>query len=183
MVKKTNLEEYVKTKKKTGMAAITIKENDELAGVSLVKDEQIILVTERGMAIRFNSNEVTPSSRTTMGVKGITLNEEDKVVTALPVRNNKDNLALFSINGVGKRVDLSEIPAQKRGGKGLACYKESASSGKISAASLVENDDNILIIGDKSSICIEASELPLLGRATVGNNVIKDNKILSVSKV
>lgn len=183
MVKKTNLEEYVKTKKKTGMAAITIKEDDELAGVSLVKDEQIILITERGMAIRFNSNEITPSSRTTMGVKGMNLNKDDKVITALPIRNEKDNLALFSINGLGKRVELSELPAQKRGGKGLACYKESSTSGRISAASLVENEDSILIIGDKNSICIEASELPLLGRATAGNNVIKDNKILSVSKV
>ena len=183
LVKKTSLEEYVKTKKKTGIAAITIKDGDELAAVSLVKDEQLIITTANGMGIRFDSKEVSPTSRATSGVKGINLGEGDTVVSALPVRNANDKLALFVSNGMAKRIDLSELPVQKRAGKGLMCYKPSDVTGKVVATTLVEDGDNVLVLGDKSSICIDASELPNLGRASIGNQIIKNNKILSVSKV
>ena len=179
LVKKTTLEEYTKTKKKTGISAITLKENDSLAAVSLIKDEQLILVTLTGACIRFNSNEITPTSRTTSGVKGITLADGDYIVAALPVRNIEDQIALFSQNGLGKKFKMAELPLQKRAGKGLMCYKDSS----VAAAALVSDEDNILILGDHSSICIEATEIPLLSRSSVGNQLIKDNKILSVSKV
>ena len=183
MVKKTALDEYVKTKKKTGIAAITIKEDDELAAVSLIKDEKLILVTANGMSIKFDSKEVAPTSRTTSGVKGITLGDEDEIVAALPVRNEQDQLAIFSQTGLGKKIKLAELPLQKRAGKGLLCYKPNDMTGKVAAASLIEDADNILILGDKSSICIEATDVPTLGRASIGNQIIKNNKILSVSKV
>jgi DNA gyrase subunit A len=179
LVKKTTLDEYTKTKKKTGISAITLKENDSLAAVSLIKDEQLILVTSTGACIRFNSNEITPTSRTTSGVKGITLADGDYIVAALPVRNIEDQIALFSQNGLGKKFKMAELPLQKRAGKGLMCYKDS----NVAAAALVSDEDNILILGDHSSICIEATEIPLLSRSSVGNQLIKDNKILSVSKV
>ena len=183
LVKKTSLEEYIKTKKKTGIAAITIKDGDELAAVSLVKDEQLILVTKNGMAIRFDSKEVSPTSRATSGVKGINLAEDDTIVAALPVRNQEDKLAIFAYGGMAKKIPLSELPLQKRAGKGLMCYKPTDSTGDVSAATLVEDTDSVLILGDKSSICIEAVEIPLLSRPSVGNLVIKNSKILSVSKV
>lgn len=183
LVKKTTLDEYIKTKKKTGLAAINIKEDDDLAAVSLVKDEQLILVTSKGMCIRFDSKEVGPTSRTSTGVKGINLANDDYIVSAIPVRNVNDKLAVFATNGVAKRIDLTEIPLQKRAGKGLACYKPTDSTGKVSAATLVEDADSVLVLGDKSSICIEASEIPVLGRASIGNQVIKNSKVLSVSKV
>lgn len=183
LVKKTALDEYVKTKKKTGIAAITIKEGDELAAVSLIKDEPLIIVTEKGYGIHFDSKEIGATSRTTSGVKGITLGTEDKVISAVPIRNNTDKLAIFVQNGLAKKFDLSELPIQKRGGKGLMCYKPTDSTGMVSAATLIEDGDSILILGDKSSICIEASEIPTLGRPSIGNQVIKGNKILSVSKV
>ena len=183
LVKKTSLDEYVKTKKKTGIAAITLKEDDSLAAVALVKDEQLILVTENSMGIRFDSNEISATSRISSGVKGITLNPGDNVIAALPVRNINDKLAIFSANGLAKKIDLSELPVQKRAGKGLICYKISDSTGPISAATLVEDGDSVLIIGDKSSICIEASDIPALTRASMGNLIIKNNKVLSVSKV
>lgn len=183
LVKKTSLEEYIKTKKKTGIAAITIKDGDELAAVSLVKDEQLILVTKNGMAIRFDSKEVSPTSRATSGVKGINLAEDDTIVAALPVRNQEDKLAIFAYGGMAKKIPLSELPLQKRAGKGLMCYKPTDSTGDVSAATLVEDTDSVLILGDKSSICIEAAEIPLLSRPSVGNLVIKNSKILSVSKV
>ena len=183
LVKKTSLEEYIKTKKKTGIAAITIKDGDELAAVSLVKDEQLILVTKNGMAIRFDSKEVSPTSRATSGVKGINLAEDDTIVAALPVRNQEDKLAIFAYGGMAKKIPLSELPLQKRAGKGLMCYKPTDSTGNVGAATLVEDTDSVLILGDKSSICIEAAEIPLLSRPSVGNLVIKNSKILSVSKV
>ena len=183
LVKKTSLEEYVKTKKKTGIAAISIKDGDELAAVSLVKDEQLILVTKNGMAIRFDSKEVSPTSRATSGIKGINLADDDVIVAALPVRNQEDKLAIFAYGGMAKKIPLSELPIQKRAGKGLMCYKPTDSTGDVSAATLVEDADSVLILGDKSSICIEAAEIPLLTRPSVGNLVIKNSKILSVSKV
>lgn len=183
LVKKTSLEEYVKTKKKTGIAAITIKDGDELAAVSLVKDEQLILVTKNGMAIRFDSKEVSPTSRATSGVKGINLGADDEIVAAIPVRNTNDKLAIFVNGGYCKKFGLDELPIQKRAGKGLMCYKPTDTTGKVVAATLVEDSDCVLILGDKSSICIEASEIPNLGRASIGNIVIKNSKVLSVSKV
>ena len=183
LVKKTSIEEYVKTKKKSGIAAISIKEGDELAAVSLIKDEPIILITAKGMAIRFDSKEVGATSRTTSGVKGINLGADDHIVAALPIRNNNDKLAVFSQSGMGKKIDFSDLPVQKRAGKGLTCYKITDSTGEIAAAALVEDSDCVLVVGDKSSICIEAKEIPTLGRASIGNQIIKNNKVLSVSKV
>ena len=95
LVKKTALDEYVKTKKKTGIAAISIKEGDELAAVSLIKDEQLILISKNGMAIRFDSKEITPTSRNTAGVKGINLSDDDEVIGAQVVRSTTDRLAIF----------------------------------------------------------------------------------------
>lgn len=183
IVKKTALEEYVKTKKKTGIASINIKAGDELAAVSLVKDEQLILITAKGMAIKFSSLDVSATSRATSGVKGITLNEEDYVVAALPIRNANDALAVFSESGLGKKVALTEFVTQKRSGKGIACYKTSETTGDVIAAALISDEDNLLVCGLPNSICISATEIPLLGRTSVGNQVMKGSKILSVSKV
>ena len=183
VVKKTALEEYVKTKKKTGIASINIKAGDELAAVSLVKDEQLILITAKGMAIKFSSMDVSATSRATSGVKGITLNEEDYVVAALPIRNANDALAVFSESGLGKKVALTEFVTQKRSGKGIACYKTSETTGDVIAAALISDEDNLLVCGLPNSICISATEIPLLGRTSIGNQVMKGSKILSVSKV
>ena len=183
LVKKTTLDEYIKTKKKTGIAAITIKEGDELAAVSLIKDEPLVLVTANGMSIKFDSKEIAPTSRTTSGVKGITLNKDDSIIAALPIRNGNDHLAIFVSSGLCKKFELSELPLQKRAGKGLLCYKPTDITGNVVSAVLVDDTDNILVLGDKSSICVSAQEIPLLGRTSIGNQVIKNSKINSVSKV
>ena len=183
LVKKTTLDEYVKTKKKTGIAAITLKEGDELVSVSLIKDEPIILATKEGMSIRFGSEEIGATSRTTSGVKGINLNDGDEVVACLAVRHETDQVAIFAKNGLAKKFAMNELVTQKRAGKGLMCYKPSPTTGPVTAAALVSDEDSILIIGDVSGICISATDIPLLGRASVGNQVIKNSKILSVSKV
>ena len=183
LVKKTSLEEYTKTKKKSGILAINIKDNDELASVFLVKDEDIVLITELGNAIRFNSMEVGATSRATSGVKGIGLKEGDAVSLALPIHDINDQLGIFLSSGLGKKIKLSELPAQKRAGKGLAIVKLTNEYDYISAAALISDEDNVLIVGNLTSVCISAVDIPSLGRAATGNMMIKGNKIKSVSKI
>ena len=179
LVKKTTLDEYTSTKKKTGIAAINIKDGDELVAVSLVKDEDVILATAGGYCIRFNTMEIRATSRNTSGVKGINLGAEDYIIAAAPVRDTTDQLAVFSKIGLGKRVSLSDLPTQKRGGKGLMCYKNEL----IADIALVNDSDNLLLVGNNTSICISASELPSIGRAGAGNGMIKTQNLISVSKV
>ena len=178
VVKKTALEEYVKTKKKTGIASINIKDGDELAAVFLVKDEPVVLLTKNGYGIKFDSMQVGATSRTTSGVKGINLADNDVVIAALPVHNADDYLAIFGENGLGKKFKQSELLSQNRGGKGMICHKE-----PIAAAALVEDTDNVLVVGNISSVCISAKDIPALSRISMGNIMIKNNRIKSVSKV
>lgn len=182
LVKKTSLEEYTKTKKKSGILAINIKDNDELASVFLVKDEDIILITEQGNAIRFNSMEIGATSRATSGVKGISLKEGDAVSIALPIHDTKDELGIFFSSGIGKKIKLSELPAQKRAGKGLQIGKLGDNEW-VSAAALLSDEDNILIVGNLTSVCISAKDVPSLSRPASGNIMIKGNQIKSVSKI
>ena len=183
LVKKTTLDEYIKTKKKTGIAAIALRENDGLASVSLIDNEPILLLTKNGYIIRFNSSEITPTSRSTYGIKGITLSEGDEVVMALPIRHDTDSLAVFTTGGMGKKVPLTEITIQKRGGKGLYIDKPTASTGNVISASLIDDNDNLLISGNSASICISAKDIPVLGRTSIGNQMIKSGSIKSVTKV
>jgi DNA gyrase subunit A len=184
IAKKTSLEEYLKTKKKSGVAAINLKEDDELASVFLVKDEDIVILTEQGYGIKIKSSDIGASARVTMGVKGIDLRQEDKVSVALPVHNENDNLAVFLRGGTGKKFGLSELPLQKRAGKGVIITKPQNNADYLISATLVEDSDNILIIGDSKSVCISASEIPALSRGkSIGNQMIKDSAIKVVSKV
>lgn len=179
LVKKTALEEFTKTKKKTGIAAIKIKEGDKLASVSLIKDEDIILLTKNGQGIRFKSSEINPSGRVAMGVKGITLKPEDKVVAGLVVRHDTDDLAIFAENGLAKKIKLTELVSQKRAGKGVIVYKNN----NIASATLITSGDRILVCGTKTSLCVAADDIPEMGRTSVGNQIIKGSQVLSVSKV
>ena len=178
MIKKTSLEEYLKTKKKNGLMAINLKENDSLASVFLVKDEPIIILTRQGYGIKIKSTEISTSGRVTMGVKGITLNDKDEVVTSLPIRDINDSLAVFAENGTAKKFLIKDIPLQNRGGKGLIYSKELAA-----AAALISDKDMILVVGNKNSICVKAEDIPIGNRTMIGNQIIKGNKIIGVSKV
>ncbi len=179
LVKKTALEEFTKTKKKTGIAAIKIKEGDKLASVSLIKDEDIILLTKNGQGIRFKSSEINPSGRVAMGVKGITLKPEDKVIAGLVVRHDTDDLAIFAENGLAKKIKLTELASQKRAGKGVIVYKNN----NIASATLITSGDRILVCGTKTSLCVAADDIPEMGRTSIGNQIIKGSQVLSVSKV
>ncbi len=180
LIKKTSLEEYTKTKKKTGIAAIALKDGDNLASVSLVNDEPVIMLTKKGMCIKFNSTEISATSRATSGVKGINLNDDDEVVTTLVVRNAGDYLSIFSTGGFTKKIAPKDLVTQRRGGKGVICYKNGDDT--IAGGALLSDEDSVLIIGSSKSICIPATDIPLLGRTAAGNIAIKD-KIQSISKV
>lgn len=179
LVKKTELEEFTKTKKKTGIAAIKIKEGDKLANVSLIKDEDIILLTQHGQGIRFKSSEIGASGRVAMGVKGITLKPEDKVIAGLVVRHNTDDLAIFAENGLAKKIKLTELTPQKRAGKGIIVYKGS----NVASGALITSGDRVLVCGNKTSLCVASDDIPEMSRTSVGNQIIKGSQILSVSKV
>ena len=183
LVKKTSLDEYIKTKKKDGLAAIVLRTDDQLASVSLVKEEPIILVTKKGYLLKFDSKEITTTGRVTMGVKGITLSADDEIVAALPVRDATDSIALFSEHGLGKKILLSEMIIQKRGGKGVIGYKPTNITGDLVCATLVNDMDNVLLVGQKTSICISAKEIPALGRTSIGNQILKGTKVIGVSKI
>ena len=180
LVKKTSLDEYTKTKKKTGIAAISLRDGDALASVSLIKDEPIVIVTKNGMCIKFNSDEISPTSRATSGVKGINLNDGDEVLTSLVIRDKDDSLGIFSASGTGKRIAATDLVTQKRGGKGVVCFKNNNDT--VAAAALLNDTDNILVLGLSKSICISAKEVPTLGRTAIGNIITKE-RIQSVSKV
>lgn len=179
IVKKVPLEEYNKTKKTTGIIALSLKEGDALTAVTFIDKEEMLLITKNSMVIRFATDGMPISSRIAQGVKGIALKDDDAVITCLPISHSTDDLAVFSTDGFGKRTALTEFVVQNRGGKGVLCSKNT-----LIGAALVEDEDNILIIGDKSSICLAATEMPKLGRTSIGNTMIKNNKkILSISKV
>ena len=182
-VKKTALDEYIKMKKKSGIGALRIAEDDELITVCLIKDEPLTLITNKGYSITFDSKEIGASSRLTQGIKGLTLGKDDFVVAALPIRHAEDCLAVFSRAGLGKKISPKELTIQKKGGRGILCYKPTAESGPVVAACLVSDEDNVLVVGNKSSICISAKEIPLLSRTCLGNMILKGNIVKSATKV
>lgn len=177
-IKKVPLDEYDKMKR-TGIIAISFKDGDELADVTFINQEQMLLVTKNGMAIRFGTAEMPISSRTAQGVKGMKLNDGDSVIAALPITYPADYLAIVSKNGLGKKIKIDELTLQNRGGKGLMCYKE-----EIAGAEIIKETDNLLINGNKSSIVISGKDIPTLGRASMGNIMLKNNEqVISITQV
>lgn len=178
IIKKVPLEEY-NSLKRTGVTAIKFKEGDELAAVTFINQEEMMLVTKNGMSIRFAVAGMPISSRTAQGVKGMNVAEDDQVIAALPISNPASYLAIVSIDGLGKRTELKEFTIQNRGGKGLSCYKN-----PIAGAELIVDDSMLLISGDKTSIVVKATELPILNRISLGNIMLKNNeKVISIAKI
>ena len=183
VVKKVKLEELLETKRTKGLNIINYKDGDSLSVATLIKEEQVLLITKKGQTIRFETKDITPTGRTAMGVKGINIAEDDEVVAVLPIRNTTDDVAVFTNRGYGKRVKLADITAQNRGGKGVIIYKSSEENGEVTAAQLVNEEDTVLLVGNRKSICINVNEIPVLARTTIGVILLKDNEISSVSKV
>lgn len=181
IVKKSFLSEYSKVNKKSGTIAIKVKEEDAIIGATLMNEENLIIVTKKGMCIRFDSKQVGATGRNTVGVKGITLGKDDEVVSMEVIREEKDDIAVFTAEGLGKRVRLKDLNVQARAGKGVSLCGKSTSD--VMDTAMVNDEDNILISGISNSICISAKELPVLSTAAKGNVVLKGTRLQSVTKV
>ena len=178
MIKKTYLSEYMSTKRNAGIAAIKIKDGDSVAKVIFQDDEEMILITRKGMSIRFATKAIGAIGRLAVGVKGINLAEDDEVIAALPIHKDTDTVAIFAITGIGKKVDLKDFPIQTRGGKGTIASKE-----EVAGAAMVSDEDNILLVGNNGSICISATDVPLLNKSSNGNILIKNSRVISITKI
>ena len=183
LLKKTALEEYTKVKRSTGINAINIKEGDSIANVTFVKDEDIILITKKGMSILFSTKDITPIGRVTAGVKAIKLNEDDYVLGGFPVHKATDYIAVFTEKGLGKKSPISDFSIQGRGGKGVLIYRPTATTGDLVGAAMIDDSDNILLVGRPNSICISATDVPILSRVSAGNIMVKNSSIISVVKL
>ena len=135
------------------------------------------------MSIRFKTDDIAPIGRTTVGVKGIKLDDNDEVLIGLPIHKLTDSIAVFTENGFGKKIKLEEFPIQGRAGKGVLIYKPTDTTGKIAGASMISDEDNVLVIGKPNCICISAKDIPELNRISMGNIMIKNSRIISVVKL
>lgn len=176
--KKTSIEEYKSVKKTTGIIAIKLNEGDSIANVAFANEEDFLIITKTGLSIRFETKDIAAIGRNTTGVKSIKLGDNDEVLIGMPIVNEKDQVAIFATNGIGKKVSMEEFPLQGRAGKGVKC-----SESELSGACMVEEDSQILIIGNKNNLCISASELPLLKRSSGGNIIIKNNNIKNITRL
>lgn len=178
-IKKTSLKEYKDFKRKTGLIAIKLREGDSVAAIDLGTAEDIILVTKKGMSIRFNLSSVPFGSRATMGVKGIKIDEDDEVVSLNVIKDTVNYIGVAYEDGLGKKINISDFPSQGRAGKGVQVIKDKVIVGAVS----LNDNDNILISSNTKGICINATELPTLGRTAMGNKLIKDGHIISIARV
>ena len=162
LFKKTLLSEYKSIKKSTGTQAIKLKDGDSISNVVFMKDEEFMIFTKLGMAIRFTTTDINPIGRVTSGVKGINLIDGDEVISSFAITDKSKNIAIIGKNGYGKKSSLDEFSSQGRGGKGLKLGSE------IAGAALINDEDNLLLLGKPNSICISCAEMPVQGRATLG---------------
>ncbi len=176
--KKTSIDEYKSVKKTSGIIAIKLNEGDSIANVVFANEEEFLLITKNGYAIRFESKEIAAIGRNTAGVKTVKLSEGDNVLIGLSITDKNDLVAFFAKNGIGKKVALDEFPVQGRTGKGIKC-----SETELSGACLINEESQILILGDKNNLCISGTEIPLLKRTAAGNILIKDNIIKMITKL
>lgn len=186
LIKKTALTEY-DTSRKTGLIAINLREGDELIKAHLIEDDdEIIMGTHDGYAIRFDSEEVRPMKRTSMGVKGIDLREDDYIV-GMDVAHDDCAVICISENGYGKLTHSGQYRQQKRGGKGVQTYKITKKTGDMVGFGTLDDADSIMLINNSGVIIqLEAADISQTGRNTQGVRLMKldrDEKIMSTSKV
>ncbi|MBB2184732.1 DNA gyrase subunit A [Lachnospiraceae bacterium MD1] len=188
IVKKTPIRDYENIRK-SGLQAINLREDDELIEVkstNLQKD--IFLITKNGMCIRFNERDVRPTGRTSMGVIGMTLTGEDEVV-GMQLNTQGKYLLFVSENGMGKCTDMDEFTVQRRGGKGVKCYKITEKTGDVVGVKAVSEDNEVMLITTEGIIIrIMVSDISVLGRITSGVKLMAidtdtDIKVASLAKV
>ena len=172
LVKKTPIQDYANVRK-IGLAAISLRDDDELIEVKATDDKKdIILVTKYGQCIRFKESDVRSTGRVSMGVRGINLLDGDEVV-AMQLNTQGYYLLVVSENGMGKRTSISEFTCQNRGGKGVKCYKITEKTGNVIGAKAVNEENEIMMITTEGIIIrLQCSDLSILGRITSGVKLI-----------
>ena len=186
LVKKTRITDYSNVRK-TGLAAITLRDDDELIEVKFTdKTQDIIIITKYGQCIRFDENDVRSTGRTSMGVRGINLVDGDEVV-AMQLCSQGSQILIVSERGLGKRTNMEEFTVQNRGGKGVKCYKITEKTGEVVGAKAVDEENEIMLINTEGIIIrMECSGISVLGRITSGVKLInlRDNEtVASIAKV
>ncbi|OHW61294.1 DNA gyrase subunit A [Andreesenia angusta] len=186
VIKKIDLEQ-LKSIRKTGIIAITLKDGDELISVRKTSGEdQLIAVTSYGLAIMFEETDVRAMGRTAAGVKAMTLKEGDKIVGVDLVEESKD-LLVISENGYGKRTPLEDYRLQKRGGKGIKTYNVKDVTGNLISAKVVSHEDEVMINSTMGTIIrLNVGDISNMGRTTQGVRLMKmqkDDKVSSVAKI
>ena len=186
IIKKTRLYEY-RNIRKTGLNAINLKDGDELIEVKQTTDtEEEFLITKYGMCIHFKDTDVRPTGRTSMGVIGMNLDDGDEIV-GMQLKSQGGSLLIVTENGMGKRTDISEFTLQKRGGKGLKCYKITDRTGYVIGVKSVNDDHEVMLITDKGIIIqIRANDVSTIGRITQGVKIMNldgNSKIVKIAKV
>lgn len=179
LIKKTEIEEYTKTKKKTGIQAIKIKEDDELLSVTFMNEEDIIIGTKFGNVIRVPSNDINPIGKLTCGVKGIALKENDEVVSAFYLSKDINYLGIFTHNGNSKKMDINIFTIQKRNGRGNSIISLEENDYIASIVPLAK-EDSILVIGKPNSICTTVPELSEQSKNGSGTKIIERSAVQSV---
>ena len=189
LIKKTPLQEY-NSSRKTGLLAITLKDDDELIDVRLTDgQDNVVLVTEKGLCITFDEKDVRPVGRSAQGVLGIRLDEDDTVIGMESIVSNNKGVTLLAIteNGFGKRTELDEYRVQNRGGRGVITYKITPKTGNIVGIRMAKEDDDVMLITNSGTIIrINVKDVSILGRATQGVTLMRTNeneKVVSIETV
>ena len=189
LIKKTPLEEY-DSNRKTGLLAINLKDDDELIDVRLTDGENnIVLVTTKGMCITFDEKDVRPVGRSAQGVIGIKLDDDDFVIgmESIIASNRQATLLAITENGFGKRTELEEYRVQNRGGKGVITYKITPKTGDIVGIKIVEENEDVMLITNSGTIIrFKVKDVSVLGRSTQGVTLMRtsgDERVVSIETV
>ncbi len=187
LIKKTPLSEY-DSNRKTGLMGITLKEDDELIDVRMTDgQDNVVLVTRKGMSITFDEKDVRPVGRTAQGVIGMRLDDGDYVIGMEPIiTGSKATLLAITENGFGKRTELDEYRVQNRGGRGVITYKITPKTGEIVGIKIVSGTEDIMLITDTGTIIrLNTGEISVLGRSTQGVTLMRtnDGRVVSIEKI
>ena len=183
IVKKTPIQDYANVRK-TGLAAISLKDDDELIEVKFTDNKKdIILVTKYGQCIRFKDTDVRSTGRVSMGVRGINLGDGDEII-GMQLCSQGDYLLIASEKGMGKRTSMSEFSVQNRGGKGVKCYKITEKTGNVIGVKAVNDDNEVMMITTEGIIIrIACSDISILGRITSGVKLMNLDEKVSVASI
>lgn len=188
LIKKTALSEY-NSARKTGLQGIVLKDEDELIGVRLTDGEDnVVLVTKKGMCITFDEKDVRPVGRVTQGVIGMRLDDDDVVIGMESIiAGGKATLLAITENGFGKRTELDEYRVQNRGGKGVITYKITPKTGDIVGVRIATDDEDVMMITEKGTIIrINVKDISVLGRSTQGVTLMRTSdggKVVSIETI